>query len=852
MKRETVGWYLSRRSPSPQTGQFALQTDQSPDTPLQTYLRDPGAIFASVAAWVRVWGVVAAPLLLAAVLLLLWGWRRWQRRCHERFATDARLITVLAPPAASADGAGALWANLAGLLRPSWHRLLTGQPHLVWEYVFTRSGIAIQVWVPGVIPQGMVEHAIEAAWPGARTRTCPASAPIPTEAPVGGLIDSVGGELRLRRGEALPIRTAFPADPLRSLLGAPVGLGRGEQAVVQVLARPVAGRRIAKVRRAARMTGTPPATRPVSLLLDLITPHSSAATPKRRPTVPTAERQGILEATAQDRVIVSKLRGAMYETRIRYAVTVALDKDALADPGLRAALHNRLRGRAHAIAAATAAFTEHNYYRRKRLRRPLPSIADRDLRRGDLLSVAELAVLAHLPWDPTLPGVQRAGAQAVPPPADVATEGPDVKPIAASDSGPARPIGLRIADARHHIHIIGATGSGKSELMAGMILNDAEAGRGVVVVDPKGDLVTDVMMRLPVHAGRRVILFDADSRAAPPILNPLEGDDAARAVDNLVGIFSRIYASSWGYRTEDILRSGLLTLRALAGPPLVGPATLADLPKLLGSSAFRAEAVDHLHDEILTGFWAWYDDLSPAARAQIAAPLMNKLRGFLLRPFVRAAIAGGASTVNVEDILNNRGICLVRIARDALGTETARLVGSIVVARTWQAATRRARVPQSQRPDASLYIDEAHNFLNMPYPLEDMLAEARGYRLSIVLAHQYLGQLPGELAEGISANARTKIFFTASPEDARHLAKHTAPRLTEHDLSHLGAFQVAIRPVVRGTETSAFTGTTHKLPPPILGRAKQIRTAANINARPRTTPDTARLRPQGTDPRRAT
>ncbi|WP_159052206.1 type IV secretory system conjugative DNA transfer family protein, partial [Streptomyces niveiscabiei] len=335
--------------------------------------------------------------------------------------------------------------------------------------------------------------------------------------------------------------------------------------------------------------------------------------------------------------------------------------------------------------------------------------------------------------------------------------------IGLTDSGRPRPVGLRVPDARQHLHVLGATGSGKSELLGRMILADADAGRGLIVVDPKGDLVTDILMRLPEHLGEKVVLFDADSRTRPPVLNPLEGADAARTVDNLVSIFSRIYASSWGPRTEDILRAGLLTLRELPGTPL-----LTDLPRLLSIPAFRRRAVDQIHDEVLKGFWSWYDSLSPASRAQVIAPLMNKLRGLLLRPFVRSALAAGPSTVDMEEVLDG-GICLVRIAKDSLGTETSRLVGSIVVARTWQAATRRARIPHSRRHDAGLYIDEAHNFLNLPYPLEDVLAEARGYRLAMTLAHQYLRQLPKDLEEGISTNARTKIYFNASPEDARRL-----------------------------------------------------------------------------------
>jgi type IV secretory pathway TraG/TraD family ATPase VirD4 len=357
-----------------------------------------------------------------------------------------------------------------------------------------------------------------------------------------------------------------------------------------------------------------------------------------------------------------------------------------------------------------------------------------------------------------------------------------------------------------------------------MILDDVDAGRGTIVVDPKGDLVADLLARLPARLANKVVLFDAaDRHTNPPCLNPLEGADHARAVDNLVSIFSRVYASSWGPRTDDILRSGLLTLTAQGGAP-----NLANLPKLLMVPAYRARALENVHDDVLADFWTWFDQLSDAARAQSIAPLMNKVRGFLLKPFVRAVVAGGPSTVDMNDVLDG-GICLVRLAKDRLGMETARFLGSIVVARTWQAATRRARIPQRLRRDANLYIDEAHNFLNLPYALEDMLAESRAYRLSIVLAHQYLAQLTPELEEGISTNARTKIIFNASPEDARKLARHTVPRLTEHDLAHLGAFHAAARLVHQGEQTPAFTMRTEKMPPAVSGRTRLIKTAAAAN-----------------------
>ncbi|WP_282795233.1 type IV secretion system DNA-binding domain-containing protein [Streptomyces sp. CC224B] len=784
------------------------------------YLRDPSAALPAVLAYVSeksvVWGPVAVPsasALMAALIVARWWWRRW---CRRRLADGARVVELLAPPAADPAGAAALWAHLIGLLRPAWHRLLTGQPHLSWEYVLSREAVRIHLWVPGVIPPGMVERAVQAAWPGALARTRPASAPVPLAASS----EAAWGELRLARNEALPLRADFPADPLRALLCAHIGLNHDEQAVVQILARPVTGRRVQKSRRSARRLGTEGSARPVIRLLD-------AAIPRLRPRgqATGGDRQAALATSAENRAIVAKQRGASYESRLRYAVIAFVSANADAEERGRA--RGRLRGHGHAVAGAYASYTEHNYFRRTRPRRTLAHLAERRLDKGDLLSVPELSALAHLPWDSSVPGLQRAGARAVPPPPGLAAPGPSAKPLGLTTAGGVRPVGLRVADARQHLHILGATGSGKSELMAHMVLADAEAGRGQVVIDPKGDLVTDVLMRLPERLGEKVVLFDANSRHRPPVLNPLEGEDAVRTVDNLVSIFSRVYASSWGPRTDDILRAGLLTLRALSDTP-----ALTDLPTLLSTTAFRQRAVRQIHDRVLRGFWSWYDDLSGAARAQVTAPLMNKLRGLLLRPFVRDAVGGGPSSVAMDQVLDDGGICLVRVARDRLGAETARLIGSVVVARTWQVTTHRARVPQGRRPDASLYVDEAHHFLNLPYPLEDMLAEARGYRLSMTLAHQYLRQLPKELEEGISANARTKIFFNTSPEDARHLARHTEPRLTEHDLSNLDAFHAAVRPVVHGAEAPAFTVVTEKLPPPTPGRARRIRAAAQGNAPP--------------------
>ncbi len=797
-------------------------------TPFGKFLTHPGQALTRLAQVLfndlNHWGPVAAPVMAAAVIAVAGG-RAWLLRYrHARLARDARLVTVLPPPEVDPGGGQALWSNLTGLLRPPWQRLLDGQPHLAYEYAWSPAGVQISLWVPGTIPPGLIERAAEAAWPGARTQVAPAT---PQILP-GFQVEA--GKLRLSRPDHYPLRTDHDADPLRALLGAGAVAADADNALVQVLARPVTGRRLLLARRAAaHLRGGHPA-RLGSRLLDLVTPGPAA------PARPQMVNQAYPDRAAEIRAILDKAAHPRWAVAIRYAV--ATTSDLTPDPAGR----QRLRGRAHALASAYALYTGHNQLVRRRLHRPARALATRRLGRGQLLSVPELAALAHLPLDPAVPGLARAGARAVVPPPGIPLPGPDTKPLGETDAGIVRPVALRVADARHHVHVLGATGAGKSTLIANMVLADVAAGRGAIVIDPKGDLITDLLPRLPERVASKTVLFDPNDAGPPPALNVLDGPDADLTVDHLVSIFHRIFDKFWGPRTDDVLRSACLTLAAKPG------ATLADIPRLLGETAYRASVTAAVKDPILRGFWNWYDELSDAHRSYVTGPVMNKLRAFLLRRFVRATVGARASSFDMGAVLDG-GLCLVRVPKGVLGEETTRLLAPS----SWPAPGRPLpTAPAPGRPTAKTppYIDECQNFLTLPHGLEDMLAEARAYRISLVLVHQNLAQLSRELREAISANARSKIVFTVSPEDAVGLQRHVAPNLSGHDLAHLGAYQAAARLVVAGAEAPAFTLRTRPLPPPVPGRADHIRAAARAayGARPGSTRKTRTPRPA--DPRR--
>ncbi|MFF5010583.1 type IV secretory system conjugative DNA transfer family protein [Streptomyces phaeochromogenes] len=760
------------------------------------------------------WCTTSAPILIPTLAVsTACGYtarRRLLRARHHRLADGARLVEILTPPHVAPKGGEILWAQLSGLLRPWWRRITTGQPHLAFEYTWSHTGLRIRLWVPGTVPLGLVCRALEAAWPGAHTRLLEPGPLLPAGHAM------TAGRLRPARPDVVALRTGHDSDPLRALLQAATGMAQDEVACVQILARPATGAALRRARRQARRlkAGHPPARLPA--LAALLLHHAQpAATGKQDPEHGAVVRQS-----------AAKLSGPQWQCTLTYAATCNPAQERAQDVA---------RGRAHALASAFGLYADRNHFARTRLPRPEPHLSARRFphARPALLSVPELAALAHLPVDADAPGVQRAGARSVLPPPQIPEPAPGngVKPVGCSDTGARRRVGLAVADARHHLHVMGATGSGKSTLIANLVLDDVRQHRGVIVIDPKGDLITDLLDRLPDTCADRLVLIDPDDPHTPPCLNVLDGADIDVVVDNLTGIFRRIFSAFWGPRTDDVMRAACLTLlkHRERTRQLV---TLADVPRLLGESAYRLRIIPALKDPVLRGFWAWYESMSEPSRAAVIGPVMNKLRAFLLRDFARRAIAAGPSTFDLTSVLDG-GILLARLPKGALGEETARLLGSFIVAGTWQAAAARARTPEHTRIDATLSIDEAHNFLTLPYPLEDMLAEARGYRLSMLLAHQHLAQLPRDLREGISANARNKVFFNASPEDATSLERHTLPTLAAHDLAHLGPYQAAAHLLASGAESPAFTLTTRPLPPPVPGRSRDLRAAAASRTGPR-------------------
>jgi hypothetical protein len=383
-----------------------------------------------------------------------------------------------------------------------------------------------------------------------------------------------------------------------------------------------------------------------------------------------------------------------------------------------------------------------------------------------------------------------------------------------------------------HVHVLGPTGRGKTTLLCNLYLEAARLGLGAMYAEPKGDAIDALLRRIPDERVNDVVLLDFGNEHFPPALNLLAcapGEEDVHT-EALVAIFRRLFGRYWGPRSEDILRSALLTLLANRRPDRAAP-TLADVLTLLSDPAEKAR--HPIVDPVAVGqFWRQWQALSTGQREAALAPVANKLRSFLGRRALRNILCQEQAP-DFEQLIRKRKLVLVSLPHRTLG-DAADLVGSVLVHRLWQAAQRLG--PDPHRPPYLCLVDEAHRFCRLPGGLAEALAEARGYRLGFILAHQHLAQLgDGALAEAVHANTQTKLCFSLPPLDAHRMASHFTPRLGEEDLTRLGRYRIACHISHDGRQLPTATATTQPLPAPlresgVIGVRSDVPSRAQVEA----------------------
>ncbi|MEU4767080.1 type IV secretory system conjugative DNA transfer family protein [Actinosynnema sp. NPDC023794] len=365
-------------------------------------------------------------------------------------------------------------------------------------------------------------------------------------------------------------------------------------------------------------------------------------------------------------------------------------------------------------------------------------------------------------------------------------------------AGELRPVAQSLTQAKTHTWVTGKTGAGKSTLLANMMLQDiaSPAKPAVILIEPKGDLVGDVLRRIPEHRRQDVIVLDP-ARDVLVGLNPLRLDEPDRELvaDEVYGVFNKL-STSWGPRLGDVLYNALQTL---ARQP---DAALTELPLLLGDDGYRRQAVARLGEDgwVLRSFWAQFESLTPAERATIAAPILTRVRPWITRTNLRHLVGVPSPRWTFRDVLNDGKILLVSLNTGLLGQETVNLLGSLIFQSIWQAATSRATIPQEKRRTALLYADEWQDYTHLPTSIDNMLSQARGYGLGLVFANQTVTQLSPGLLAAVTAHARSKLVMASGHADAVYMAREIGG-VTVEDVQGLGARE-AIASLMAGDQTA--------------------------------------------------
>jgi len=421
------------------------------------------------------------------------------------------------------------------------------------------------------------------------------------------------------------------------------------------------------------------------------------------------------------------------------------------------------------------------------------------------LSVKELSSLLLLPvGDTELPGVAKLHPKQMLPPSWYRNPDPGHdRTFAHSLDGKAR-LSISPQDSLEHTIILGPTGAGKSTTMQRLILKDIEAGRSVLVIDPKADLINDLLARIPEERDNDVVIIDP-SAESPVGFNPLafkDSYDPGLTADAILAVFQEVFKDSWGVNSQKHLSAALLTLVKAKGSSLLW------LPPLLTDEHFRKKITAKVDDKIgLEPYWKEFENMKDTARRQEIAPVLNKLRQFLLRPGLRNVLGQSNPAFNLTDLFNKPRIVLVPLNKGLIGKDSAKLLGSLIVGLTWTLALSRAGAPGELRRLVSVYIDELQDYLTLPTDLSDALAQARGLGVGLTLAHQYRKQLSETVQAGIDANAKNKIIFGLQVTDAKSMAA-MAPELKPADFQTLPRHNIYTSFNQNGKNTGWVSGQT--------------------------------------------
>ncbi|MCX6792053.1 MAG: type IV secretion system DNA-binding domain-containing protein, partial [Candidatus Gottesmanbacteria bacterium] len=707
--------------------------------------------------------------LLAYAVFLLWKYRDREARSLEYVLLQ---MAVPRDNEIKIDAAEQLFASLYNIRKSGFWSFLTPQPHLSFEIVAKQEDIRFYAAVPRRL-MDLVEKQVHGAYPGADIK----------EVEEYSIFSETGrvafAALRLKNAPYMPIRVFrdLPTDPLSSLTSVLAKMGPGEGAVIQVL----------------------------------IQPTNSKWRSLGRSYISKVKKDEANPEKASFRVDPKSLEAIEQKTsKPGFNAVVRLVVSSTSQENAKMHLDNLL--------TSFGQFSsDHNYFTKVKfplftkklfmmdfIYRYFPVLNLPFLYQYSTLNSDELATIYHLPNKTVETAhIFWLNAKRAPAPSQIPITGLYLGK--SRYRGIERPIYISDEDRRRHIYIIGKTGTGKSQLLEEMIVQDIQAGKGVAVVDPHGDLIDGVLTRIPAERAEDVIYFDPSDTERPMGLNMLEARTEEQkhfVVTSIVGLMYKLYdpmkTGIIGPRFEHAIRNAMLTVMVEPGN------TFVEVVRVLTDASFVQELLPKLTDPIIRRYWT--DQIAQTAdfhKSEVLDYIVSKFGRFVTNKLMRNIIGQSESSFNFRNVMDEGKILLVNLAKGKIGEENSNFLGLILVPRILISAMSRQEIPEEKRRDFYLYVDEFQNFATPDFA--QILSEARKYRLNLIVANQFIGQMEEEVKNAVFGNVGTLIGFRVGVTDANYLQHEYQPTFNEADLINIDKYNAYVKTNVHNEPVKPFS-----------------------------------------------
>lgn len=731
--------------------------------------------FADTLYQLQLLGVALVVLTFSLIGLTILGYivfLVWKYRDREKRSLEYALIQIATPRdnEIKIDAAEQMFASLHAIHHGGYWSFLKPQEHISFEIVAKREDIRFYVAVPRHYLD-LVEKQIHGSYPGADVK-------IVDEYNIFNEKGKVAfAALTPKNSDYLPIRIYrdLPIDPLSSLTSVLAKMSEGEGAAIQILIQP-AGSKWSSLGR------------------------SFISKTKKNEANPEKASFKVDAKTLES--IEQKVTKAGFNTVIRLVVS-ATTKEA-ADAHLE-----NLMTSFHQFTSDHNHFSKVKHPMRKFfmvdfIYRYFPIINLPFFKQYGVLNSDELATIYHLPNKSIeTPHIFWLNAKRAPAPMQIASSGLYIG--VSRYRGIDRPIFIGDDDRRRHLYIIGKTGTGKSQLLEELVIQDVKAGKGLAVVDPHGDLIDGILARIPAERAEDVIYFDPSDSERPMGLNMLEAQTEEQkhfVVTSIVGLMYKLYdpqkTGIIGPRFEHAVRNAMLTVMSEPG------STFIEVVRILTDANFVQELLPKVQDPIIRRYWT--DQIAQTAdfhKSEVLDYIVSKFGRFVTNKLMRNIIGQSQSSFNFRKVMDEGKILLVNLSKGKLGEENSNFLGLILVPRILIAAMSRQDIPEEKRRDFYLYVDEFQNFATPDFA--QILSEARKYRLSLTVANQFIGQMEEEVKNAVFGNVGTLITFRVGVTDANYLQHEYQPTFNEIDLINIDKYNAYIKTIVHNEPVKPFS-----------------------------------------------